>query len=302
MCGFIKLHRKLLDSALWKDCTPEQKTILLTLLMMAPFKGNKWIFKGEEYVTKPGEFITSLPSLVSACGKDITTRKVRTALDKFEKFGFLTNKSTNKNRMISIVNWDTYQGDDRVIDRQVDRQLTGNRQAVDRQLTAIEEGKKEKKVKKEDSEAKAITAIIDFLNEKAGKNFKASAKGNKKFILARLREGFTIEDFKTVILKKVKAWEDKPEMKAYLRPETLFGNKFDSYLNETVKGVSRVSNEGLPEKIPFTLEEITPAVREFMEKIHGNKFKFAKNWGAEKDHLSFTVQQELEKIRLRIGG
>ena len=56
-------------------------------------------------------------------------------------------------------------------------------------------------------------------------------------IKARLDEGYTVDDFKTVIDKKVKAWKDDPKMSAYLRPETLFRpSHFESYLNEIETG------------------------------------------------------------------
>ena len=54
----------------------------------------------------------------------------------------------------------------------------------------------------------------------------------RSFIRARLREGFTVDDFKTVIDKKARAWLGNRDMQKYLRPETLFGTKFESYLNE----------------------------------------------------------------------
>ena len=57
-----------------------------------------------------------------------------------------------------------------------------------------------------------------------------------KNINARLKEGHTLEDFKAVIDKKTKQWLNDEKMSSYLRPMTLFGTKFESYLNEKVKG------------------------------------------------------------------
>lgn len=79
-----------------------------------------------------------------------------------------------------------------------------------------------------------IAEIIAYLNEKAGTNYRASSKNNKKHINARLNEGYTVQDFKTVIDKKCRDWlhnPEKPELAQYLRPETLFGSKFEGYLN-----------------------------------------------------------------------
>lgn len=72
--------------------------------------------------------------------------------------------------------------------------------------------------------------IIFYLNEKAGMNYKASSKKTQSCIHARLAEGFTIEDFKIVIDKKCAEWIGT-EYEKYLRPETLFGTKFEGYLN-----------------------------------------------------------------------
>jgi len=76
--------------------------------------------------------------------------------------------------------------------------------------------------------------IIDYLNLKTGKNFKASSRHARKHIKARHAEGHTLEDFKRVIDNKCSQWLSNPEMAAYLRPETLFGTKFESYLNEII--------------------------------------------------------------------
>lgn len=83
-----------------------------------------------------------------------------------------------------------------------------------------------------DSIGKDSIDIVDYLNLKSGKNFHATSKKTKELIHARLREGFTVDDFKTVIDKKVAEWKDDSRMNQYLRPETLFGTKFESYLNQ----------------------------------------------------------------------
>lgn len=72
--------------------------------------------------------------------------------------------------------------------------------------------------------------VIEYLNQKTGKNFKSGSKANQKHIKARFSEGFTLEDFKKVIDLKCEEWSGS-QMETYLRPETLFGDKFDSYLN-----------------------------------------------------------------------
>ena len=76
--------------------------------------------------------------------------------------------------------------------------------------------------------------IIDYLNEKVDANYKYTTENTKRLIRARYRENFKIDDFKKVIDIKTKEWLNSNYSK-YLRPETLFGNKFESYLNEKEK-------------------------------------------------------------------
>ena len=79
-----------------------------------------------------------------------------------------------------------------------------------------------------------IEEIVAYLNEKAGTNYRANSKDTQKHINARLAEGFTVEDFKTVISKKCSDWIGT-EWEQYLRPATLFGTKFENYLNAKSK-------------------------------------------------------------------
>ena len=83
-------------------------------------------------------------------------------------------------------------------------------------------------------EASIIQEVISHLNLKAGTNYKTTTPKTRTLIKARLKEGFTLDDFYTVIDKKVLLWGKDIKMQAFLRPETLFGTKFESYLNEVV--------------------------------------------------------------------
>ena len=80
--------------------------------------------------------------------------------------------------------------------------------------------------------SKQVKAIVQFLNEKTGSHYRASSAKTKRLIHARLNEGFTVDDFEKVIVKKCKDWKADTKMAKYLRPETLFGTKFEGYLNE----------------------------------------------------------------------
>lgn len=133
--GWIVLHRKLLDKPIWFESTAEQKVILITLLLMANHAEKEWEWQGQKYVAKPGQFVTSLSKIAEVCGEGISFQNVRTALKRFEKYGFLTNESTNKNRLITINNWAFYQNNPNDTNRQSNKQLTSNQQAANKQLT-----------------------------------------------------------------------------------------------------------------------------------------------------------------------
>lgn len=77
-----------------------------------------------------------------------------------------------------------------------------------------------------------VSEIIDYLNQKTGKHFRKSIANTTRAINARIKEGFTVDDFKAVVDKKVIEWGKDERMKQYLRPQTLFGTKFESYLNQ----------------------------------------------------------------------
>lgn len=77
---------------------------------------------------------------------------------------------------------------------------------------------------------KIYKTIIDYLNNKAGTNYRPTSKATQSHINARLAEGYSAEDFYKVIDKKCAEWKGT-DFEKFLRPETLFGTKFDSYLN-----------------------------------------------------------------------
>ena len=80
-----------------------------------------------------------------------------------------------------------------------------------------------------------IEVIVSHLNLITGSSFRSNSEKTKKHISARLAEKFTLDDFKTVIEDRFKEWGQDQKMQEYLRPETLFGTKFESYLQKAKK-------------------------------------------------------------------
>ena len=76
-----------------------------------------------------------------------------------------------------------------------------------------------------------VEEIVNHLNDVLNKNYKHTGQKIKSLINARLKEGFTLEDFQKVHIVKFSEWNGT-EMQKYLRPETLYGTKFESYLNQ----------------------------------------------------------------------
>jgi len=142
--GWIKLYRCLLEDPIWQCSTNEQKVILVTLLLMANHAEKKWQWQGRPYQCQPGQMITSLNSIRNKCGKHISQRNIRTALKRFERFGFLTNQSTKQNRLITICNWSNYQNTIDLNDKRTDNPLTDDQPTPDSRLTPNKYVKNEK--------------------------------------------------------------------------------------------------------------------------------------------------------------
>lgn len=98
-----------------------------------------------------------------------------------------------------------------------------------------QEEEKEQTEEQEKEKNNIYKSIIDYLNQKTSKNFKSTSQETRNKINARLNNGFSLEDFKKVIDTKTNEWKNDKTMCKYLRPETLFGTKFESYLNEVVE-------------------------------------------------------------------
>lgn len=150
------------------------------------------------------------------------------------------NKDDNKNNNNKYNNKDKYKDNNNNNICYADiNKLSGKPDGVD---DAGSESRKKKSEPKADKYAKEIEDVVLYLNEKADKHFLVRNGSTQKLIRARLEEGRSVSDFKTIIDNKVKQWLGTENDK-YLRPETLFAAKhFDSYLNENPAVIVPVGN------------------------------------------------------------
>lgn len=165
---------------------------------------------------------------------NLTTQKVRTILKKFEKQGyikFLKSGSKGKESTLKLT-----------IKQQLFNNNTTNKteqlQQVEdldnNDLTTNKQQSNNTTKKKEKDNNNIYSLVIDYLNRKASTNYRSTTKNTQSFINARLKEGYTVEDFKKVVDSKSKEWLNT-DFEKYLRPATLFGTKFENYLNEANK-------------------------------------------------------------------
>lgn len=152
---------------------------------------------------------------LSKDGKD----SVMNALTELEQFGYLKRtKIVDEKGRFGGYTYDIYENP------QTDNPCPGNPNTGNPPQLNTKQSIT-KKLSTED-----IKYIVEYLNEKAGTQYKPTTAKTKTAIHARAAEGFTLDDFKTVIDKKCKEWIGT-EYEKYLRPETLFGTKFEGYLN-----------------------------------------------------------------------
>lgn len=224
MEGYVKLFRSI-EKWEWYTDT-DTKCLFLHCLIKANHHPRKW----HGIIIEAGSFVTSYEHLSTETG--ISVRSLRTSLNKLKSTGELTSHSTNRFTVINVAKWRDYQSQDDINDtpvvNQKETQETSNRQTTDKQPTTNKNDKnyKNEKNKNKDYVEKAIL----YLNAQTKHHYKTT-DANSKHISARLNDGYTIKQILQVIHNKVLEWEDDLKMKKFLRPETLFGSKFDSYLN-----------------------------------------------------------------------
>ncbi len=194
---------------------------------------------------------------------DLSYKVVYSDMQKLLKMGFLelVKKASKGNPPIyKIVNYSEIIGKPKENQRETKRKLKysncnglNNEQENQKEINGKPKGYT---IKEKEKEINIYSRVITRLNELTGKNYKPTTKKTIACIDARLREGFIEDNFYKVIEIKTKEWLGN-DMEMYLRPETLFGNKFEGYLNQKPKeahSTEEPSEECEPLEIELKLE------------------------------------------------
>jgi uncharacterized phage protein (TIGR02220 family) len=246
MQGWIKLHRAVMKSDTFSRLTAIQQLITIYIILNANHEDGVWYdkYKDIEVSIKRGQVIVSRNKIANEWfkgDKEVTEQKVRTTLKKLEKLGFLTITSTNNYTVLEVLNYNVYQSKEEEPNQVSNQELTKS-QPSNNQVSTTNKNDKNVKNDKNEEEKEYIpfSEVVSYLNQKANTNYRASGKDTKDKIKARWNDGFRLADFKKVIDIKTAEWLHDSHWSKFLRPSTLFGTKFESYLNQ--KEVSKNEN------------------------------------------------------------
>lgn len=226
------------------ESMPESDAITVIwfkLLCLAGKTNNSGVFMMNNRVHYTDEMLATI------FRKPVNT--IRLALKTFESFGMIEII----NNVITIPNWSKHQTLDQMEERKnyMKNYMKNYRQkqkllAEGEEVESKVNSKTNSKVnvneadieedKDIDIDKDIYSRVIDYLNKKANTNYRSTTRKTQQTIKARFKEGFKEEEFYTVIDKKASEWLNDEKMCKFLRPETLFGTKFESYLNQKVGG------------------------------------------------------------------
>jgi uncharacterized phage protein (TIGR02220 family) len=229
--GWIKLHRKLMDNPIFDN--PNLLRVWLWCLLKASHDYHQQMIELQIVDLEPGQFVTG--RFKGSDELKINPSTFYKYLKTLEKLKMINLKSNNKMTIVTIENWRKYQVEDAETYQQNNNKIT----------TKEQQNNTNKNDKNDKNDKNIYKYIVEYLNRKCNKNFKPTTKKTQSLINARIREGFTLDDFKRVIDIKCNQWLGT-EMEKYLRPETLFGTKFEGYLNEKMKQTRDIKEGNIP--------------------------------------------------------
>ena len=222
----------------------EQYFITLQAFTLEEYEIWKQLNKYSDFNTNVAGYTVNQLVVNSDKRLNLTTQKVRTILKKFEKEGYIEFVSSGS------------KGKESTLKLMLKEKLFNNQQQCNNNLTnkseqlqsvePIEQQQSNNNLtilsKKKEKNKYIYSEVIDYLNIKAGTSYRVNTKNTQSLINARIAEGYTVEDFKKVIDVKVENWLGT-EWEKYLRPQTLFGSKFENYLNENKKAPVRAGTQ-----------------------------------------------------------
>lgn len=273
---WVKLSTQMFDDEKIKliEQMPESDTLLIIWVKLLAQAG-KTNASGFIYLSENVPYTDEM--LAHIFGRPLGI--VRMALDTFRKFGMI---EINEQNYISICNWEKHQNLDALEKIREQNRLRKQKQREkqnlpqpkndmsrdvtinvtpshatdidkeldkDKELKDILSGNPTDDLKIQESEI-PFKLIIDLLNKVTGKSFRHTSAATQRLIKARWNDGFRFEDFKTVILTKTNQWLKDDKMNKYLQPTTLFGTKFEGYLNEGA-GVMKRAEARAKETTPY---------------------------------------------------
>lgn len=207
--GWIKLHRKIMEGEDWLSEPFTRAQAWVDLLLLANHAPSSVRKRGIAFEVGAGQVGYGEEKLATRWRW--SRQKVRRFLKELMERGAIDRKPVQQNpklsSLITIINYQEYQSNG-----------TSNETTNET-------------MNKNDKNKKHIVEVVEYLNEKTGKKFTPSGADTMRHIGARLNEGRTVEQLKQVIDTKTAQWKGTEQDK-YLRPSTLFGGKFEGYLNE----------------------------------------------------------------------
>lgn len=161
--------------------------------------------------------------------------------------------------------------------------------------------------KNEKQEVIPYEEIVNYLNEKTGKQYRDTTPKTRELIRARWNEGFRLEDFKKVINNEVLKWKDT-DMENYLRPITLFSTKFESYLNEDTNVIRKMKAKQ-KQKEEYNIQEFFDDLEiDYIIELTGNEYnakkrfnEYAEKFGVDKDQRTLFKEFSSWCRKLRDG-
>ena len=223
--GWVKMHRSMLDWEWYSDINVCR--LFTHMILKANHKDNKW----RGILIKRGQTLTSLNTLESETG--LSKSQIRTAVKKLISTREIAQQSHSQHTVFTVVNYDSYQGDD----TQDGTPVASESHTNDTRVTSNKNDKNENNDKNDKKEGLLsssnddVKSVVDKMNAILNSKYKPSTKSHAQNISARLDEGHSIDDLIMVVKDRLVAWGNDPKMAQYLRPQTMFqAGKFNGYL------------------------------------------------------------------------